>query len=234
MGPQEVVPNNGNNGADYDVFFSSGTLTQDIVEGVTINQLFMSGGTLILANPLTLDFGLHFSGGGITSGILDIFGDSSQTALMAVSNTTINNFGSYDITLVNGNAFSGGSSTFNNSGTLILQSTDGTLSFNIALNNAGTVSAESGVANLVSGGTISGTASAAAGAVLQFGSSFTFTDGAQFAGAGLLQFNNATTTTLSGTIVEQWQCPDQFDRQFYRLRPERRPHDHWFWSSEPG
>ena len=65
--------------------FSSGTLTQDIVDGVTINQLFMSGGTLILANPLTLDFGLHFSGGGITSGILDIFEEmSSQTALMAV------------------------------------------------------------------------------------------------------------------------------------------------------
>ena len=161
----------------------------------------MSGGTLILANPLTLDFGLHFSGGGITSGILDIFGDSSQTALMTVSNTTINNFGSYDITLVNGNAFSGGGSTFNNSGTLILESTDGTLSFNIALNNAGTVSAESGVANLLSGGTISGTASAAAGAVLQFGSSYTFIDGAQFAGAGLVQFNNATTTTLSGTIA---------------------------------
>ena len=124
----------------------------------------MSGGTLILANPLTLDFGLHFSGGGITSGILDIFGDSSQTALMTVSNTTINNFGSYDITLVNGNAFSGVGSTFNNSGTLILQSTDGTLSFNIALNSTGTVSAESGVANLVSGGTISGTVSAAADA----------------------------------------------------------------------
>jgi hypothetical protein len=70
----------------------------------------MSGGTLILANPLTLDFGLHFSGGGITSGILDIFGDSSQTALMTVSNTTINNC-SHDITPVNGNAFSGGGST---------------------------------------------------------------------------------------------------------------------------
>ena len=76
----EVVPNNGNNGVDYDVYFSSGTLTQDIVDGVTINQLFMSGGTLILANPLTLDFGLHFSGGGITSGSLNIFGDSTQTA----------------------------------------------------------------------------------------------------------------------------------------------------------
>ena len=61
-----VVPNNGNNGVEYDVNFSSGTLTQDIVDGVTINQLFMSGGTLVLANPLTLEVGLQFSGGSIT------------------------------------------------------------------------------------------------------------------------------------------------------------------------
>ncbi len=53
------MPNNGNAGADYDVTFASGTLTQDIVAGVTINQLFMSGGTLVLANPLTLNYGLQ-------------------------------------------------------------------------------------------------------------------------------------------------------------------------------
>src|SRR4029079_2963426 len=41
----------------------------------------------------------------------------------------------------------------------------------------------------------------AAGATLQFGSNFTIADGAQFGGGGLVQFNNATTTTLSGTIT---------------------------------
>ena len=112
-----IVPNNGNNGVDYDVNFSSGTLTQDIVDGVTINQLFMSGGTLILANPLTLEVGLQFSGGSITSGILNVAGISSQSALLTVDNTIINNSGSYDLVL-NGNAFSGGGSTFNNSGIL--------------------------------------------------------------------------------------------------------------------
>ena len=161
----------------------------------------MSGGTLVLANPLTLDFGLQFSGGGITSGILNIFGDSTQSAIMTVNGTTINNSGHYDITLTSGNVFSGGSSNFNNSGMLLAHADIGTVSFNMALDSSGTVSAESGTFNLISGGTVSGTASAAAGAVLQFGSNFTFTDGAQFAGAGLVQFNNSTTTTLSGTIV---------------------------------
>ncbi len=182
-------------------YFSSGTLTQDIVAGVTINQLFMSGGTLILANPLTLDFGLHFSGGGITSGILNIFGDSTQSAIMTVNGTTINNSGHYDITLTSGNVFSGGSSNFNNTGMLLAHADIGTVSFNMALDNSGTVSAESGTFNLISGGTISGTASAAAGAVLQFGSNFTIADGAQFAGAGVVRFSNATITNLFGTIT---------------------------------
>ena len=195
-----IVPNNGNNGVDYDVNFSSGTLTQDIVDGVTINQLFMSGGTLILANPLTLEVGLQFSGGSITSGILNVAGISSQSALLTVDNTIINNSGSYDLVL-NGNAFSGGGSTFNNSGILTAHATDGTVEFNIPLVNSGTVSAEFGNLVLTGGGTFSGIASAASGAVLQFGSNFTMTDGAQFAGEGLVQFNDSTSTTLSGTIT---------------------------------
>ena len=178
----------------------------------------MSGWHLDLVNPLTLDFGLHFSGGGITSDILDIFGDSSQTALMTVSNTTINNFGSYDITLVSSNAFSKGSSTFNNSGTLILQSTDGTLSFSIALNNACAVSAESGVANLVGGGTILwDRVGGGQGPSSRFRQLY-------FSLTGL---NSPVQAWCSLTMPlprpfrhdrEQWQCPDQFDRQLYRLR----------------
>ncbi len=194
------MPNNGNDGTDYDVFFSSGTLTQDIVAGVIINQLFMSGGTLVLANPLTLEVGLQFSGGSIISGTLNVAGLSSQSALMTVSNTTLNNSGSYDLVL-NGDAFSGGGSVFNNSGTLTAHATDGTVTFNIPLSNTGTVSAEVGTFVLTGGGTSSGTASAASGAVLQFGSNFTFTDGAQFSGDGIIQLNNGTTTTLSGTIT---------------------------------
>ncbi|HEY1771215.1 MAG TPA: FecR domain-containing protein [Chthoniobacterales bacterium] len=196
-----VVPNNGNQDADYDVSFAGGTLTQDIVDGVTINQLFMSGGTLILANPLTLDVGLEFSGGSIISGTLNVAGSSTQSATMGVNNTTINNSGTYDITFPGGDAFSGGGSVFNNSGTLTAHATDGTVNFDIPLNNTGTVSAEFGTFVLSAGGTLSGTASAEEGAMLEFGSNFTITDGAQFSGDGTVQFNNNTSTTFSGTIV---------------------------------
>jgi hypothetical protein len=194
------VPNNAKNGVDYDVFFASGTLTQDILDGVTINQLFMSGGTLVLANPLTLEAGLQFSGGSITAGILNVAGTSSQSALLTVSDTTINNSGTYDLVL-NGRAFSGEGSTFDNSGTLTAHAVDGKVTFNIPLNNTGTVSAEAGVFALTGGGTFSGTASATSGAILQFGNNFTISDGAQFVGAGTIQFNKPVTTTLSGTIT---------------------------------
>jgi mannose-6-phosphate isomerase-like protein (cupin superfamily) len=195
-----LVPNNTKNGVDFDVFFASGTLTQDIVNGVTINQLFMSGGTLVLANPLTLEAGLQFSGGSITSGILNIAGTSSQSALLTVGNTTINNSGTYDLVL-NGRAFDGEGSIFNNSGVLTGHATDGKVTFNIPLNNTGTVSAEAGIFALTGGGTFSGTASAATGATLQFGNNFTISDGAQFIGAGTVQFNKPAITTLAGTIT---------------------------------
>ena len=170
-----IVPNNGNDGSTFNVVFGNGSLTQDIAAGVTIQQLQMTGGTLILSNPLTLNVGLQFSGGAITSGPLNIAGLSSQSALMTVSNTTLNNSGSYDLVL-NGNAFSGGGSVFNNSGTLTAHATDGAVTFNIPLSNTntGNVSAEVGAFVLTGGGSNSGTLAAASGAVLEFGSNFTF------------------------------------------------------------
>lgn len=195
------MPNNGNAGKDYDVFFSTGTLTQDIIAGVTINQLFMSGGTLILANPLTLEVGLQFTGGSITSGTLNVAGSSTQSTLMTVNGTTNNNAGDYTISFANGNAFSGGGSLFNNSGQLFLESTDGTVSFTIPLNNTGTASALAGNVNITPGGSSSGIVNAAADAVLQFTTGYTFSDGAQFTGAGSILFANNTTTTFSGTII---------------------------------
>ncbi len=196
-----IVPNNGNQGVDYDVSYSTGPLTQDIAAGVTINRLLMSGGTLVLANPLTLKLGLQFSGGAITLGTLNVAGNSTQSARMTVAGTKINNSGSYDITLANGNAFSGGNSTFNNSGTLTGKSLDGTISFNIPLNNTGAVSAERNTLSLVSGGSNSGTLSAAAGALLRIDSNFSLTDGTHFSGDGSIQFGNGTSTSLSGTIA---------------------------------
>ena len=115
-----IVPNDGNNGSTFNAILGSGDLTQDISGGVTIEQLQMSGGTLHLAQPLTLNDGLQFSGGAIDGGTLSIAGVSSQSATMTTSGLTINNSGTYNITL-NGNSVFSGTPIFNNSGTLAKQ-----------------------------------------------------------------------------------------------------------------
>ena len=194
-----VVPNNGNNGDTYDAVISGGTLTQDITDGVTIQQLFMNGGTLVLTNPLTLNDGLHYVGGTIRNGILFVAGASTQSNTMAVNATNITNRGGYDLTF-DGNAFSG-SATFTNSGLLRKTMGAGSLNFNNVLTNSGTVLADSGTFRLTSGGTNSGEFSAASGAVLELASGFTIADGSIFSGAGLIRFANNTSTSLSGTIA---------------------------------
>ena len=194
-----VVPNNGNNGETYDVVIAAGRLTQDIAAGVTIQQLFMSGGTLILANPLTLNSGLQFSGGSIQSGTLFMAGPSQQTAIMGVSNTVLNNSGFYDLALASGNAFSGGGSSFINSGTLSM-SGDGAVNLNIALINSGIVSVESGILRLTPGGTIGGSFATSNGAVLELATNYTLADGTQIFGSGIFQLDNNTTTTLVGSL----------------------------------
>src|SRR5262249_46312411 len=60
---------------------------------------------------------------------------------------------------------------------------------------------EVGTLSLVTGGNISGTIAAAEGAILQFASNYSISNGAVFDGAGLIQFNNGTSQILSGTIT---------------------------------
>ena len=48
---------------------------------------------------------------------------------------------------------------------------------------------------------VPGQVTAASGASLEFGSNFALTDGTQFSGDGVIQFDNNTSTTLSGTIT---------------------------------
>ena len=194
-----TVPNN-SGGNLYNAVQSAGTLTQDIVSGVTIQQFQMSGGTLQLTNPLTLNAGLQFSGGTIQGGNLFTAGTSNQSALMTVNGTTISNSGTYNVSFDGSNVFSG-SATFNNSGTLSKTTGTGTDNFNIPLNNSGTVSSENGTLLFSVGGTSAGTFSAAAGATVEFASNWTFTNGTHFSGAGTIQLDNNTTTNLSGTIT---------------------------------
>ena len=179
--------------------FSGGTITQDIGAGVVIDQLQMSSGTLVLSNPLTLNAGLQFSGGSITSGTLNIAGVSNQSATMTVSALTINNSGSYNLNFDASNVFSGGA-IFSNSGTLTKGTGAGTLTFNNQLNNTGTVSVLSGTLLLTAGGLNAGTLNVSTGATLEFLTSNAFFSGSVFSGAGVVQFDNNTDTTFNGTI----------------------------------
>lgn len=156
---------------------------------------------LILANPLTLEVGLQFTGGSITSGTLNVAGSSTQSALMTVSNTTINNSGTYALALASGDAFSGGGSVFNNSGTLTAQLGAGTVNFNLPLNNSGTLAVNSGTLRMTVPGTLGGILDVSAGAILALVNGFTLPNGTQISGAGVVQLDNATTTTLVGTLT---------------------------------
>ena len=196
-----LVPNNGNGGFVFVASLASGNVTQDIAGGVIIEQLQMSGGTLVLSNPLRLNSGLQFSGGTISSGTLNLAGTSNQDATMTVAGgLTINNSGTYNLNFDGSNVFSGGA-TFVNTGTLAKTTGPGTDTFNNVLNNNGTVTVQNGTLRLTGGGTGSGAFDAAAGATLQLASNFNLGSGSQFTGAGTILTGNSTTTTLTGTIT---------------------------------
>ena len=195
-----VVPNNGNNGDTYDAIISGGTLTQDITDGVTIQQLFMNGGTLFLTNPLTLNAGLHYIGGTIRDGVLNVAGVSDQSTTMGVNNTTINNSGEYDLTFDGASVFNGGNSVFNNSGILTKSAGSGILTFNIPLNNTGTFSSQSGTLQITTSGSSAGTFAANAGAILEFANDYTFTGGATFSGEGIIEIDNNHDAHMSGGL----------------------------------
>ncbi len=61
---------------------------------------------------------------------------------MGATGLTLNNSGAYNFTLASGNLFSGAGAVFNNSGTLARSAGTGVVSFNVPLNNSGTVSVE--------------------------------------------------------------------------------------------
>ena len=196
-----VIPNNSNT-QTYNASIASGSLGQDIAAGVVIEQLFMSGGTLRLDHPLTLEAGLQFSGGAINSGVLNIAGASTQSVQMGASGLTINNHGTYDLTQDGGAVFNGGGNVFNNFGTLRKLGGNMADDFNVPLNNTGSVSVQTGTLRLIGGGTSSSAFSAGSGAILSLTNGYTITNGASFSGAGLIQLENNNGTTFSGTITD--------------------------------
>jgi hypothetical protein len=202
--PAVVPNNNSSSGQTFNAVMPSGTLTQDIAGGVTIEQLQMNGGVLTLANPLTLNAGLQFTGGTINEGPLSILGPSTQSAPMIVSSVTINNSGNYDVTF-DGKAIFNGNGTFNNSGTFTKTTGPGTDSVDIFLNNSGAVRVQNGTLAIAGGGSSSGTFNAAAGAQIQFVNGYVFTNGTRFIGAGSIFFADFVTLTLGGAITNNSQ-----------------------------
>ena len=153
-----------------------------------------------MTNPLTLNAGLAFSGGTITNGILNVAGTSTHSAVMGAAGLTLNNSGTYNLTLASGNLFSGAGTVFNNSGTIVRSGGTGVVSFNMPLNNSGTVSVASGTLQLTAGGSGAGIFSADAGTILRLSSGYTFNSGASWAGAGTIEVANGIDAHIGGTI----------------------------------
>jgi mannose-6-phosphate isomerase-like protein (cupin superfamily)/predicted secreted protein len=197
-----TVPNNGNNGSNYNVVLNAGTLAQDIASGVVIEQLQMNGGTLRLDHPLLLNAGLQYTGGAINAGNLITGGDSTQALTLTTNNATLSNLGTWRLLFTGGNVFAGSGSTFGNSGSFIASgpASGAPTNFNLPLVNLGTFLVEAGIVNIANGGSSAATFTADAGAILNIGSSFSFVDGAAFSGAGTIRIGNNITTTWSGNI----------------------------------
>ena len=192
-----IVPSN-SGGNTYDVVMNGGTLTQNIASGVEIEQLFLNGGTLVLANPLVLNTALQYTGGTISGGILTINGaGSTQSALLTLNNATIENFGSYNLNVASGNLFGGSGGTFNNLGN-VLKLGAGTVNFNIPL--VGGAGVLEGTLRFTAGGTLEGAFSVDSGALLELAANYTVNAGTQIDGPGIFRLNNGTTTTIGGTL----------------------------------
>jgi hypothetical protein len=96
--------------------------------------------------------------------------------------------------------FSGGSPSFNNSGTFSATGSGAVNFIDVALNNYNTVGIQGGTLTLSGGGTNIGSISVPAGATINFGAGiFTSSSGSSISGAGSLLVSGGTET-LAGTV----------------------------------
>ncbi|MEY2545910.1 MAG: hypothetical protein QOG48_1027, partial [Verrucomicrobiota bacterium] len=197
-----VVPNN-SPGKNFIAILSSGAVTQDIAAGVKLQQFRISGGTLVLSNPITLTNGFQYSGGSIgATSTLSIFGTSTQSVTLMQDGPTINNHGVYNVTFDNADVFMG-AGTFNNSGTFNKTIGPNEDTILTPFNNSGTVSVLNGGLAFAGGGTSKGGAfTVASGMFIDFNHDYVFTGGTQFIGSdGNINFNQGTNMMLSGSIT---------------------------------
>jgi hypothetical protein len=94
-----------------------------------------------------------------------------------------------------------GNEVFNNAGTLRKSGGSGTSTFNLRLNNAGTVEVQSGTMALYNGGNLGGQFTVSAGATLLLsGGNFSQSGAPIFSGAGLSQFVGGNLTLNSDVV----------------------------------
>jgi hypothetical protein len=207
--------------------FSSGTITGP--GDLTVTAPFTwTGGTIAGMGAVNANAGLTLSGSStrvldgrtLTSGTTTWSGTGG---ILAGDAAVFNNTGTFTVQntpppeAINQTfawSSSGAMPTFNNSGTFTRSGTDtGTTTFsNVAFNNSNTVQVQSGRLLLSGGGASSGSFTAGAGAILEFGAGHNLTPSSSVAGAGSVVFSSGSTdvrgaynvtgaTTFSGAGV---------------------------------
>ena len=210
-------------GAGDDVTINSGTVTLSSDQSVTNFTLTNSGaidgsGNLAVSGTLSWTNGTMAGTGATTigaSGTLTInAGIVNVERLITVNGTgnwtagrldfvggTITNNGTFTTTTDNSCQNFGGTPAFNNAGTFTKSTATGLSDCGVPFNNTGTVTISTGTFNLSSGGTSTGSFSAAAGATLNFNGGthdVTLAGGSSFSGAGTIGYTGGTTN-VGGT-----------------------------------
>jgi hypothetical protein len=188
------------------IAFSGGTVNG--VGGVTFRHILnWSGGTMSGAATSTIsDTGTVNISGSVTLDTRTLTTTLSATGTITTpgcialrNNATINNTGSFDI---QDDCGPSGTGTWNNSGSLKKSGGTGLSSFGFTFNNSGTVLVQSGTIGFSAGGSNSGTMTPAMATTLAFsGGTFTVTSGIPFTGAGTLSLSGATLTFAADTSI---------------------------------
>lgn len=225
-------PNNGNGGFDYNAIIGSGTATLDL--DVIIEALNFSGGTITGTHNLTLNAPSTWSGGMMTgSGTISFDSDLNlsggafktiaggrtiQTAgttnwtggglFFSGGSATWNNSGTFHGSLDGTISSSGGTNIMNNSGTFIRDTTNGTLEVRTQFNNSGNVEVHTGTLSLRGGGSsMGGNFTAASGATFRFEGGHSFS-AASITGSGSAGFASASINTISADST--WDVSNTF------------------------
>lgn len=136
-------PNNGN-GVTYDATINNGDVTLDT--NITIQRLFLNGGSVGGSSELTLNDGLNLTGGSLFDVTLKLTAGSSSnigadfTSFSGIA--TINNSGTVNETAFVGGVFNAPRINNLTGGVWNIHNADG---FNVVLNNSGTIVADGNI-----------------------------------------------------------------------------------------